>query len=376
MKGNKTVDIDNLIISNEIVFEILKRICAKSLMRFRCVSKYFCSLISESSFIVAHHKSSAAQFLLHRVTYTPKIVIYNLSLEDGDLANCLVRYLDETCFRTLHNMQSSSINGIFCLWNYNGDVAICNPFIKDHVFLPKVPDIEKVSQSIIISSYLFGFDSTANKHKVLMGYMVFFENRLVHGIKYLIFTIGVDKSWRDISGGWMPNICTTNNYVCIDGVIYCENRFRPNIVVISIVREKLIRTISFPDERVLILPGMMNTIVEIKGQVALVVNGKDDVDEGFSKICVYILNGTSETEAWVKHIIELPSLSTTTSLFTTNHKGEIVWIPDTKTLHMFLYDIGLKEWRKVEIHGNYEQQCITDPYSVLLYLVESIRPLR
>lgn len=86
----------------------------------------------------------------------------------------------------------------------------------------------------------------------------------------------------------MPNFCTTSNCVCIDG-IYCENWFRPNIVVINIVREKLIRTISFPNERVFTLTGMMNTIVEIKGQVALVVNDKNDVDECFSKICVYIL---------------------------------------------------------------------------------------
>ncbi|XP_060195466.1 putative F-box protein At1g32420 [Lycium barbarum] len=196
MEEDKIIVMDNVYIPHETVFEILKRVPAKSLMRFRCVSKYFYSLISESSFIEAHHKSLVTQFfLLNRIALIPKHVIYNLSQreEDQDLANCPLRYLDEPCFRNLLYMHS--INGLVCLWNHKGDVAICNPFIKEHVFLPKVPHIEKVSDS---TTYLFGFDPTTKKHKVLMEYMAPYEYR--SRVKYWIFTIGVDKSWREISG--------------------------------------------------------------------------------------------------------------------------------------------------------------------------------
>nr|XP_009778671.1 PREDICTED: uncharacterized protein LOC104227988 [Nicotiana sylvestris] len=46
MEKKKIVAIRNLCIPHEIIFEILKEVPAKSLMRFRCVSKSFCSLIS------------------------------------------------------------------------------------------------------------------------------------------------------------------------------------------------------------------------------------------------------------------------------------------------------------------------------------------
>lgn len=373
---NIIAGIGTLNIPKEIVFEILKRVGAKSLMRFRCVSKYFCSLISESSFIEAHDKNLATQLLVHCEDFNPKVRMNNFISGDEDLSNSLIQYLDEPCFRNLHDMQSS-IKGLVCLWNYTGDIAICNPFIKEHVFLPKLQPIEKVLQSI--SNFLFGFDPTTKKHKVLMGYMAYFEVSKVQ-MKYWIFTIGVDKSWREISD-WLNicNISTMHNYVCIDGVIYLENKTRPNIAVFSIVGdEKLIRMISFPSELIspneIISPGKVITVVEIKGQVALIVN--DDFDHDIHKLSMYILNSTCETETWVKHVIKLPSLLTKKSLFTTNGEGEIVWIPDNTASHMFFYEVGLKEWREVGIHMNYQQKRPKDADSVLIYLVESIWPLR
>ncbi|XP_059294866.1 putative F-box protein At1g32420 [Lycium ferocissimum] len=370
MEEDKIIAMHNVYIPDETVIEILKRVPAKSLMRFRCVSKYFCSLISESSFIEAHHKSLVAQFfLLNRVALIPKHVIYNLSQreEDQDLANCPLRYLDEPCFRNLRYMHS--INGLVCLWNHKGDVAICNPFIKEHVFLPKAPHIEKVSDS---TTYLFGLDPTTKKHKVLMEYMAPYEYR--SRVKYWIFTIGVDKSWREISG-W-TEFFSMKNCVCINGLIYCEIFFRRDIAVFSIItgEEKLIRMIALPYRISMNTLEYIPKIVEIKGQVALLVNDKDF--QVVPKILLYVLNGTSETDVWVKHRIELPLELTKTSLFTANSKGEIVSISDTETSHVFLYDIGIKKWRKVEIHRNYKQECRTDTISVLLNLVESIWPLR
>lgn len=111
---------------------ILKRVRAKSLLRFGCVSKSFCSLISDSLFIKAHQKSCVAQILVGCLAWTPRDVIYNLGQreEHQDLARPF-QYLDQPCFR-----EFNYINGLVCLWNNVGEVAICNPFKKQHVFLP------------------------------------------------------------------------------------------------------------------------------------------------------------------------------------------------------------------------------------------------
>ncbi|XP_019227264.1 PREDICTED: putative F-box protein At4g09190 [Nicotiana attenuata] len=300
MEENKITANGNLYIPNEAVFGILKWLPAKSLMRFRCISKSFCSLISEPLFIQEHGKSFIAQFLVSHVTLTQKEVTYNLSQrkEHQDLA-CPIEYLDEPCFRNLQFMQS--INGLVCLWNYDGDVAICNPFIKEHIFLPKVQPREKGFLSVTT----YSFDPTSKKHKELMSHMIFNEDRKLVA-KYSLFTIGVDKSWRERSN-W-TEIISLNNYVCIDGVIYFENIFGDDIAAFSIVgNEKLIRTIPFPK----LISTMKKAfdsipkIVDIKGHVAVLLDDKRF--QGIGRILIYVLNGSSETETWLKHTVELPS---------------------------------------------------------------------
>ncbi|KAM3216273.1 hypothetical protein P3L10_025714 [Capsicum annuum] len=69
---------DNSCIPHELIFEILKRLLAKSLMRFRCVSKSFASLISDPLFIEAHQKSCVAQFLVSCMAFSDKDIMYNL----------------------------------------------------------------------------------------------------------------------------------------------------------------------------------------------------------------------------------------------------------------------------------------------------------
>ncbi|XP_070049874.1 F-box protein At1g30790-like [Nicotiana tomentosiformis] len=329
----------------------MKRVPAKSLMRFRCISKYFCSLISEPSFIEAHHKTFVSQFLVSHVNSTEKEVIYKLSEREEyqDLA-CPIEYLDEPCFRILPYMQS--INGLICLWNWEGDVAICNPFTKEHIFLPRIYLREKVLSSI--STYSFGFDPTTKKHKILMSDITSIEEKLV--AKYWIFTIVVDKWWRKISN-W-AEIIPMNNCVCIDGVIYLEHKFGDHIAAFSIVgNEKLIRTITFPS--LIRTPRSIPKIAEIKGQLALI---DDKRILGIDRTLLYVLNGTSETETWLKHTVELPPELIKTSprpVFTINHKAEIVSISDTGISHMFLYDIGKKEWRNIKIHRIYEREYRT-----------------
>ncbi|KAK4374047.1 hypothetical protein RND71_004724 [Anisodus tanguticus] len=214
-------------IPHELVVEILKKVPAKYLMRFKCVSKSFCSIISESLFIESHQKSCVSEFLINRLALTPEDVIYNFSKREEykDLA-CPIQYLDQPCFQDLEFMQS--IHSLVCLWNIAGQVAICNPFTKQNVFLPYDQPAE-----IYGTICSLGFDPTTKKHKVFKAHI---ENR---ELRYWIFTIGLDKSWRQIPScaKFYP---AKNNCVYIDGVIYFVNQLACNIVAFGVGDEKFI----------------------------------------------------------------------------------------------------------------------------------------
>ncbi|KAK4727898.1 hypothetical protein R3W88_032815 [Solanum pinnatisectum] len=278
-------------------------------MKFKCVSKSFNSLISDPLFIESHQKSYMTQFFVNR----PRMIYYRLSENeerDEDLATCPLEYLDQSCFQNLRYMQST--NGLVCLWNNLGDIAICNPFIKQHVFLP-------CQQRMRRAFYAIGFDPTTKRQRKKS------------------FEV-VNKSWREISG--CINFCPMiDNCVCIDGVIYFINNCIRDIVAFSIGDEKFIRRIPFPIKE-WPLRGLYFTpiLVETKGQVAILGHVYFD----FGKIALYIVNGTSESEPWVKHTIELPlEFKKITRCL------NILSIPETKNPPLFLYDNEKKEWRIV-----------------------------
>lgn len=264
-------------------------------------------------------------------------------------------------------------NGLFCLWNQVGDVAICNPFINQHVFLPCQQRNKK-------SIYAIGFDPTTKIHKVFKAGVPKGDNRLI----YSILTIGIDKSWREISGTCTKFCLTNDNCVCIDGVIYFLNGYYApscDIVAFSVGDEKFIRRIPFPiKEWPLRFSEFSPRIVEIKGHVAALL-GHVYFEKG--TIVLYILNGTSEREPWVKHTIKLPleftKIIDLCYLLTTNPKGDIVSIPDLENSPLFLYDdIEKKEWRIVVKRRIYEQKFIVKINGLHIYLnlVESIWSLK
>ncbi|MCD7470556.1 hypothetical protein HAX54_010519 [Datura stramonium] len=348
-------------IPHEIVFAILTRVpSAKSLLRFCCVSKSFRSLISQPSFIEAHHKGSL-NHLLVTFPYNSCETFITSDLEhkknDDPLVFSLFNYLNKPCFSKFNNLES--INGLFCLWNDHGNVAICNPFTKQHVFLPG--PIEKVDERIVLTCCSLGFDPTTKKHKILWAQRTSKETERRY---WNIFTLGVDTSWREIqcSFRFFP---IRDNCVHIDGVIYSINYYEYGQDDYHIgafnVGEENFRMIAFP-------PGIstfLSTIVEIKGEVAILHHEHIKRD---GKILMYVLNNGSceKTICVKKQIIELPpklyNIKETFMhcRFTSTLKGEIVLIPSFKFnssimelrySFLYFYDMEKKEWIKFKLCG-------------------------
>ncbi|MCD7465152.1 hypothetical protein HAX54_000697 [Datura stramonium] len=128
--------------------EILCRLPVESLLRFRCVSKQWYSLISSPDFISLYTSAATAPPLLilpHFSTKPKKQEKYSVYSENLTLVKELVfpfKRSSKNYFRVI-----GFCNGLFCLcddiFRYTSTIILWNPAIRKSVTLPKPPPHDK-----------------------------------------------------------------------------------------------------------------------------------------------------------------------------------------------------------------------------------------
>ncbi|KAH0765288.1 hypothetical protein KY285_001159 [Solanum tuberosum] len=161
-------------IPEEIVIQIFTWLPVKSLVRFKCITKFFNSLVSESYFTDIHTSHSMIRqggtkyFLDGREFYCTA----DQQKEDGKISASSLWSFDEFPF-------------------YIPAGTCCN-------FKPQ---------------YRRSFETEENKYKVLLT-----QDASGLYIKQCVFTLGIDKSWRKTQR--IPRSVLYMPGVCINGVIY------------------------------------------------------------------------------------------------------------------------------------------------------------
>ncbi|XP_019177656.1 PREDICTED: putative F-box protein At4g38870 [Ipomoea nil] len=125
-----------LLLPQDILVGILSKLPAKSLVRFRCVSKFFCALIADHGFGVLHRSLSLtlptrAGILIaiiqpKRLSSRSSHVYYTINFSQGQpgmLQANRLGYLDAEPF--LEGCLHSSSDGLICMSRPNGDVVVC-----------------------------------------------------------------------------------------------------------------------------------------------------------------------------------------------------------------------------------------------------------
>jgi hypothetical protein len=145
---------------NEVIAEILSRLPVKSVIRFRCVSKTWCSLISSPHFIATHlsralsNPQYPSNFVFHHFDYqlkkdrSPAILLHLLSLDPEIQKRSLVTqefdvsdrkdpsdFIVSRCSRDCMKVIGSS-NGLFCLTRGLHSYVLCNPCIQKAISIP------------------------------------------------------------------------------------------------------------------------------------------------------------------------------------------------------------------------------------------------
>ncbi|XP_059626809.1 F-box/kelch-repeat protein At3g23880-like [Cornus florida] len=185
----------------EMEMEILSRLPIESLMRFRCVSKQYRSLISDPYFVKFHSNRSILSKKCQKIfssSLPPESIDFESLLDkkkmendSNDGSNAVVKLDCPLWSEDSHVHVIGSCNGLICYvvdWLY---IILYNPSTRVSKELPKAPLLEKAGR--VRCSYGFAFDSSEDDYKVVFGT----HNNGTISIMFHMFSLRHD-SWRRI----------------------------------------------------------------------------------------------------------------------------------------------------------------------------------
>ncbi|XP_059315502.1 putative F-box protein At5g42430 [Lycium ferocissimum] len=209
-------------LGDDIVFEILTWLPAKSLMRFRCVLKAWNTLIRcDPDFVKSHiarsHARPSATHLLFQLFITPHVLQTTHGLERFPLQLAPHHYSDTiseiiTC--------SNHCNGLVCFYSYKDRSRVYNRSQIYYLYNVTTGEIKALPSSLI--------NCSGHTCKMLLGFdMVMERYKLLHVLNYNswptveILTLGTN-SWREIE--LIPRKSLRKYFagdcIFLDGILY------------------------------------------------------------------------------------------------------------------------------------------------------------
>ncbi|CAK7326475.1 unnamed protein product [Dovyalis caffra] len=356
----------SILIPGDIWFDVLARLPAKSLMRFKCVCKLWGSFIKDPFFIQLHRSHSKSRHGNTVISYTDlcsSTQYFYFANTEGNPDPC-----KGTLSMPEYRCISEIVNGLICLIGPH-NVSICNLSTHEIMTLPDaIPERENFSRECH-ACFLFGSDSLAQIFKVLRVRTVVTRNR--YGYKSSrktcdIFRLGVTSSrtsWKRIkahphrfpsrmrpaSGEYRLHA----DSVCANGVIYWlqhanwQGQF--DIGAFDVSEEKFLSAIPVPEDG----PSSHDVeyLLQIGGNLALV--NQQPRSQSRSKIEMWLLEGYGQNKLWTKKEILLQQNHLWSRMLPIGniHTGEILFIPEhffSNSLKLTYYDQKTESYRENE----------------------------
>nr|WRK57758.1 SLF2 protein [Citrus maxima] len=190
-------------LSDDLLIETLSRLPVKSLMRFRCVSKSWFSLVKDPNFIYKHLNRDDNMRLMVRVTYEN----YDVTDPFNDLITCFFLLPDKTLtglhFQDLeaemkdHN-PLGPCDGIFCFFE-NSNINLWNVSMNEYRVVPKHKAHLPCDTSIYCRNFGLGLDPMTNDFKMVLILTLYDSKRLsVHDFLPVAVYSFSTNTWRDV----------------------------------------------------------------------------------------------------------------------------------------------------------------------------------
>ncbi|XP_006360351.1 F-box/kelch-repeat protein At3g23880-like [Solanum tuberosum] len=209
---------------DEIIIEILLRLPVKSLLKFRCVSKYWLSLLSTPYFINTQikfsvKKSKNVNLRLVIVASVSGLMgkmcsVYSLDCENSSVNVDKIDYPLKTPFRSAKFL--GSCNGLICLTPMSFKLMIWNPVTGKH------KEFQDSFVQCAVNCYIrygFGYDYVHDDYKVVKIFS-FPRNEGKYESKVKIYSLK-DDSWK-MGEGFDSGYVNAQSGMCLNGYLHWE----------------------------------------------------------------------------------------------------------------------------------------------------------
>ncbi|CAI9104453.1 OLC1v1003122C1 [Oldenlandia corymbosa var. corymbosa] len=185
----------------DLIAEILLRLPAKSLVKFKCVSKPWRSLISSPEFIKTHLAIASGRddYGHHRLIFTVlsksrklRNQLYSVSsLLHKSISAAKVVNIDNPLQHPESVTVVGSCNGLVCFYNRIGELVLRNPCTREY---KKLPDTGIGGGNEAGSSWIFGFgyDNLNDDYKLVGIYWGLYSDP---DCKIILYSLK-NNSWR------------------------------------------------------------------------------------------------------------------------------------------------------------------------------------
>ncbi|XP_019091166.1 PREDICTED: F-box protein At1g52490-like [Camelina sativa] len=204
-------------LSLDLIVEILKKLPSKSLVRFRCVSKEWSTIISSRrdfiEAIVARSLLAQQQkpplFVFHHCVPEPFFTLSSTFSES--IKDAVSIFASPGC--TFFEYQY--VRGLICCYSTSYQLfTIYNPTTRQSLRLPVIEDPVTEFRRCVCH---FGYDAVMDQYKVMS--IVFDVREFTQ--TFHVFTLGrSQQSWRRIKGIDDEKLLPSVDGVCIHGTIY------------------------------------------------------------------------------------------------------------------------------------------------------------
>ncbi|GAV76937.1 FBA_3 domain-containing protein [Cephalotus follicularis] len=355
------------LIPDSLILEFLLRLPLKSLVRFKCIDKFWYSLISHLDFIYTQlnraksennrclmfsclldhdHQHSAIQFFSIKDNHEPAVL----------------EHIAPVSLDSYHVLPSC--NGLVCFYGSHSGIHVCNPSTRNLMTL-----LDGDSTRFRLLSCGFGFDQRSRTYKVIK---ITQPLSVDNDFKIEVLTMSPGGWWRTVR--YKPHFRFLNRQapVFASGYFYWITSDATNgnsgSTIVKFDVENEVFGIIYPPESISLKNWHMFNLVELGGELCLV-----DLDfelENKRRMDIWFLKGSVKDHQWVQETIVHQSEPLDATRPVAFHGGEILVYGFIKGLdYLNWYNLQTRLFRPLKTIG------IPSPYSHVSAHVESLVPL-
>ncbi|CAA7029011.1 unnamed protein product [Microthlaspi erraticum] len=355
----------------DLVLEILKRLPAKSLMRFKCVSKEWSSVISGPYFtklFLTATGQQAPRLFLCLVERDVENLLLSSSTSPPD-KNWFVVSQDLTIPKLPSLYFFNGLHGLICFTISSTEACVYNPTTGQ---LLKLPSINNSNMpQMVTTRYFIGHDPVSDQYKILCTIASFSGDLENMKSEHWVLLLGAGGSWKKVESYDLHHAPGTIGRSINGPVVHylAWLDFHTCAVVSFDIRSEVLTTVPVPQpqEAERSSATMKAGLVEYCGKIAVFDNSL--IDKG--SVDIWVLEDAGKMEWSNKTLFLRPRQRHLVDDFLlvvkgTTRDGKVILAPCMmrSRFYILFYDMHSNDLTKIQIKGVpklwFDKDCFSD----------------